>query len=157
MVSLVFGVCLCLLPGKGAQPWPFPPFYEVVEAGPTGWTPPLLVDDPQAVRKPVQTPRAITVRAPIRPEPSVGLLERIAQCESGGNYLAQNPHSSASGKYQVLDSTWRGWLRARHPELAGAYPHARDAPASVQDDVALWAFTVEGPAPWYPSRSCWGY
>jgi len=34
------------------------------------------------------------------------LVARIIQCESGGNPNAQNPHSSAYGLCQYLDSSW---------------------------------------------------
>lgn len=34
-------------------------------------------------------------------------FDQMAQKESGGDYNAQNPKSSASGKYQFIDSTWR--------------------------------------------------
>ena len=52
--------------------------------------------------------------------------------ESGGNITAQNPSSTASGKWQFLDSTWQGY---------GGYAKARYAPESVQDAKAraLWA------------------
>lgn len=52
--------------------------------------------------------------------------------ESGGNITAQNPTSTASGKWQFLDSTWGGY---------GGYAKARYAPESVQDERArqLWA------------------
>lgn len=52
--------------------------------------------------------------------------------ESGGNIRAQNPSSTASGKWQFLDSTWAGY---------GGYAKARYAPESVQDAKArlLWA------------------
>jgi len=52
--------------------------------------------------------------------------------ESGGDITAQNPTSTASGKWQFLDSTWGGY---------GGYAKARYAPESVQDDRArqLWA------------------
>lgn len=52
--------------------------------------------------------------------------------ESGGNVAIKNPTSSASGKWQFLDSTWQGH---------GGYAHASDAPESVQDAKArqLWA------------------
>lgn len=52
--------------------------------------------------------------------------------ESGGDITAQNPTSTASGKWQILDSTWQGY---------GGYAKARYAPEWVQDDKArlLWA------------------
>lgn len=52
--------------------------------------------------------------------------------ESGGDIRAQNPVSTASGKWQFLDSTWAGF---------GGYAKARLAPESVQDEKAriLWA------------------
>lgn len=52
--------------------------------------------------------------------------------ESGGNITAQNPTSTASGKWQFLDSTWGGY---------GGYAKARYAPEWVQDERArqLWA------------------
>ena len=51
--------------------------------------------------------------------------------ESRGNITAQNPTSTASGKWQFLDSTWGGY---------GGYAKARHAPESVQDERArqLW-------------------
>ncbi len=52
--------------------------------------------------------------------------------ESGGNIRAQNPTSSASGKWQFIRSTWAGF---------GGYAEAYLAPESVQDAKAriLWA------------------
>lgn len=66
----------------------------------------------------------------------------IIQCESGGNPLAQNPHSTASGLYQILDSTWAGY---------GGYRRAKDAPVSVQTAKAM----TLGISAWNASRSCW--
>lgn len=64
------------------------------------------------------------------------VLANIKQHESGGNYRAQNPQSSASGAYQFIDSTWQNLLKRYHPELAGQYRHAKDAPPQVQDEIA---------------------
>lgn len=51
----------------------------------------------------------------------------VMECESGGDPTAQNPNSSASGKWQVIDSTWNNY---------GGYPSAASAPESVQDAFA---------------------
>lgn len=56
----------------------------------------------------------------------------VMQRESGGNITAKNPTSSASGKWQFINSTWAGY---------GGYAEAWMAPESVQDGKAreLWA------------------
>lgn len=56
----------------------------------------------------------------------------IMNRESGGNIRAKNPSSTASGKWQFLNSTWAGY---------GGYAEAWMAPESVQDAKAaqLWA------------------
>lgn len=56
----------------------------------------------------------------------------VMWCESHGSLTAQNPRSTASGKWQILDSTWNGY---------GGYSRAMYAPEDVQDAKAreLWA------------------
>lgn len=69
-------------------------------------------------------------------------LGEIAQDESGGDYGAQNRRSTASGKYQVLDSTWGGY---------GGYRHAKDAPPEMQEDQAAELYRLAGATPWNAS------
>ena len=65
--------------------------------------------------------------------PPGGFLACVRRHESGGNYQAENPVSTASGAYQFLDSTWRTMsARAGH----SGYGHAADAPPHIQDAVA---------------------
>lgn len=42
------------------------------------------------------------------------MKSRIAVVESGGNNAARNPRSSATGKYQFVDTTWLRLYRARY-------------------------------------------
>lgn len=55
------------------------------------------------------------------------LMNALKTHESAGNYDAKNPHSTASGGYQVTNGTWNNF---------GGYPRAVDAPPEVQD---AWA------------------
>lgn len=57
------------------------------------------------------------------------ILAAIAEHESGGNPRAQNPVSSASGKYQFIDRTWQNL----NP---GSTPRAFQASEAEQDAVA---------------------
>jgi hypothetical protein len=71
---------------------------------------------------------------------------RIAKCESGGRYNAQNSISTASGKYQFLDSTWNNYA---------GYPKARLAPPEIQEQKAYETFLRRGTQPWDASYHCW--
>lgn len=55
------------------------------------------------------------------------ILQTIRTLESHNNYAAQNPRSTASGAYQILNTTWARF---------GGYNRAVDAPPAVQDDKA---------------------
>ena len=77
------------------------------------------------------------------------VLAKIRYCESGNNYQAQNPSSSASGAYQFLNSTWQSL------SASAGYATAKSAPASVQDAAAIELYNAQGTAPWAASQSCW--
>lgn len=84
--------------------------------------------------------------------PAIALA--IASCESGdgrGSYslTAENPVSSASGKYQFIDSTWRA--------VTGLEPPASAYDERTQDEAFLRLFNNgAGAFHWNASRSCWG-
>jgi murein DD-endopeptidase MepM/ murein hydrolase activator NlpD len=56
------------------------------------------------------------------------ILATIRRIESGDNYQATNRASSASGAYQIIDSTWDGY--AGHQRAVDAPPDIQDAKAT---------------------------
>ena len=67
------------------------------------------------------------------------VLQRIAQCESGGNPRAVSADGRYRGKYQFDIPTWEG--------LGGTGDPA-EAPESVQDRLAIKLYRQRGTAPW---------
>ena len=66
-------------------------------------------------------------------------LERIAQCESGGNPRAVSPDGTYRGKYQFSRATWRA--------MGGEGDPAK-APEAVQDRLAAKLYRQQGASPW---------
>ena len=88
----------------------------------------------------------------------VSLLAQIAQNESGGNYSATNPASTASGAYQFVDDTWQ-WV-AQKTGVGMQYASAADAPPAVQDTNALWLlrnYGANASISWAASAPAGGY
>lgn len=67
------------------------------------------------------------------------ILQRIAECESGGNPRAVSRDGRYRGKYQFMRSTWRS--------LGGSGDPA-DASEAQQDRLALKLYRAEGIRPW---------
>lgn len=62
------------------------------------------------------------------------ILEALKSKESSGDYNAKNKKSSASGGYQMIDSTWRSLTKKYG--VGTEYKTAKEAPPEVQDVVA---------------------
>lgn len=115
-------------------------------------------------RTPERASRSATTSAPaaVSIDGMPRQLRRIGGCESSGapdapiDWKAQNRTSSASGGFQIIDSTWRSWAKSYGAAVeASQYARAVHAPPSVQLHVALAAWRAQGPSPWNESRSCW--
>jgi hypothetical protein len=109
------------------------------EAGGEIAPPPPPPPPPPTTTTTTAPPAPPTTAAPApAPEPATGRCGGdlppcwVMQRESGGSLTAKNPSSTASGKWQFLNSTWAGF---------GGYAEAWMAPESVQDEKAriLWA------------------
>ena len=74
----------------------------------------------------------------------------VIQCESGGDPTAQNAHSTASGLFQFLDSSWAAYGGLQYGQ------RAMDATVAQQYAVAATAYQDSGLSPWAASESCWG-
>lgn len=75
--------------------------------------------------------------------------DALIECESGGNPKAQNPKSTASGLFQIIDSTWKAFGGLEFAK------HAKDATVAEQYKVAERLFSAEGYGPWASSKHCW--
>ena len=70
---------------------------------------------------------------------SAATLERIAQCESGGNPTTVSADGTYRGKYQFDRETWRAMGGSGDPA---------DAPEAEQDRIAAALLAQRGTAPW---------
>jgi peptidoglycan hydrolase-like protein with peptidoglycan-binding domain len=89
-----------------------------------------------------QTLAALGIRAGSARAPSSGTaatLERIAQCESGGDPTAVSPDGRYRGKYQFSRATWRAMGGSGDPA---------DAPEAEQDRRAAALLAARGTSPW---------
>jgi peptidoglycan hydrolase CwlO-like protein len=66
-------------------------------------------------------------------------LQRIAQCESGGNPQAISPSGQYRGKYQFDTGTWESYGGTGDPAAA---------PEAEQDRIAALLYAQRGAAPW---------
>lgn len=76
----------------------------------------------------------------------LGLCIRKHESMHSGHYRAKNPASTASGAYQMINSTWLG--NARWVTIARKYPTAKAAPAHVQDAVFIHSIRHGGIDNW---------
>ena len=76
------------------------------------------------------------------------LLEKIAYCESKNDYGAQNPDSTAYGRYQITEATFASANKALGGNLDILNP-------TDQDLAAQWLIDTRGTRPWKSTENCW--
>jgi len=76
------------------------------------------------------------------------LLEKIAYCESKNDYGAQNPVSTAYGRYQITSATFADANKALGGLLDIQNP-------TDQDLAARWLIDTRGTRPWKSTENCW--
>lgn len=103
-------------------------------------------------RTPVNpAPNPVSTTPPANPTSAqaapAGIASCIAKYESGGNPVAENPSSTASGLYQFLDTTWQA--------VTGLPGRAKDYPVSVQTTAfyKLWD-NGAGANQWVTAHNC---
>lgn len=72
---------------------------------------------------------------------------RIGMCESGYQWNAKNPRSTASGVYQYLSSTWKNTPEGKQGKSV------LDPKANI--NAAIRHIATKGTSPWNASRKCW--
>lgn len=106
------------------------------------------------------TPAAATTSS----EGMSALQRRIGGCESSGSPTGVlrwtteelTGSTTASGAFQILDSTWAGWIvtYGRGTD-ASSYSRAMYAPPSTQVTIVARVLAGEGTGPWAASAYCW--
>jgi hypothetical protein len=84
--------------------------------------------------------------------PKTPVMERIATCESGNNPHAKNPESTASGRFQLLRSTWNAYAYK-----VWGNDMDKHSVFDYNDNtvVAQSLYEEQGVTPWLSSSKCW--
>lgn len=119
---------------------------------------------PGTTHAPIQAATGTISMGPRTPEANWNTLYRIGQAESGFRNVETSildpktgkPASTASGYWQIIDSTWK-----EGQDLAGIPPdqqtaRAMQAPYAQQKAVAQALLQNRGTTPWASSQDKWG-
>ena len=100
----------------------------------------LTEDQIEALRRQAEATYAASV-SPVATGDFGGVVDRIVGVESGGNALAKNPLSSATGLGQFIESTWLTMFRKHFPDRAESMTEG--AILALRNDAALSRQMIE--------------
>jgi peptidoglycan hydrolase-like protein with peptidoglycan-binding domain len=98
-----------------------------------------VTDDASSDAAPAAEPGGTGATGATGASPASATLERIAQCESGGNPTAVSADGHYRGKYQFDQATW---------ERLGGTGDPAQAPEAEQDRLAAKLLAQSGTSPW---------
>lgn len=121
--------------------------YPIAAAAPIG-----VDEEPSLASVALQAPKPELPARPSSPPRIERIIEAIGSCEGGSDAHATNPHSSAKGRFQFLDGTWKHYAH----ELWGSLAYLHD-PFDWNDNTELGRYVIEtyGTHDWDASASCW--
>jgi len=90
----------------------------------------------------------MAILPPVIPTSGTFVMDRIIECESGWDYQAQNPNSSARGLCQFINGTWDYVQKKWGEELDRLNYHD-------QMYACKRLYQEEGERHWLSSKSCW--
>lgn len=86
------------------------------------------------------------------PQTASSTFDRIPPCESMGSSTIRNAHSTASGWYQFLDSSWHFYGQQLWGSNWVKHNKLNQTDSTI---LAAYVYGKNGTADWSESRPCW--
>jgi hypothetical protein len=80
------------------------------------------------------------------------IMLRIAECESNNTAHAKNPNSSASGRFQFINSSWEYYGKMH---WGGDWINKNVFDWDDNTELALYVYERNGTRDWLASSHCW--
>lgn len=80
------------------------------------------------------------------------ILEKVAYCESRNNPLAKNPNSSAKGRFQFLDSSWKHYGKMLWGDK---WKEKNVLDYDDSTELAMYVYSINKLKDWEASKNCW--
>lgn len=80
------------------------------------------------------------------------ILEKVAYCESHNNPLAKNPNSSAKGRFQFIDSSWKHYGKMLWGDK---WKEKNVLDYEDNTELAMYVYSINKLKDWEESKPCW--